>query len=195
MHLPQCILTMSTIASLVISAPFIPQNGKLQSQRRRLVDYPILSAEMAVPENGLRKRSVRRRDVPYSVVPVNGAEATTTAAITVTETVAPTTKTTVPIVTPTPSVETIVYTSIVTKKGPNETILVTTTNTLPAPTVAPEVSIVTVVATPSPTSTTYYDDGLWHTYYPVKSWVTSTTTATATPVFLLEVRNVKNKKP
>lgn len=26
----------------------------------------------------------------------------------------------------------------------------------------------TVTATPSPTSTSYYDDGMWHTYYPIK---------------------------
>ena len=183
MHLPQYILAVLTFISMIGAAPFVPnQQGKLQSQRRRWIDYPIPSAETPLPDNGLRKRSMRKRDVPYSVVPVNGVEPTT-AVVTVT-----------PSTTATTSIKTKVYTSVVTENGPAETILVTTTQAVAAPTEEPSIRTETVTASPSPISTKFYDNGLWHTYYPVKTWVTSAAAADPTPKFRLEVRSPRKAK-
>lgn len=184
MRCTSCLLALSTLSTLITAVPFTLQDGDLQKHRRRAVDYPILSNENEHPER-LSKRSLRKRSLPYSVVPVNGGAASS-APVTITDTiqgtpVVRTIYTTQPPVTVTPAVETVVHTSVVTANGPEETILVTMTQAVstsaPQVTAAshPETETVVVTASPSPTSTKYYDNGLWHTTYPV--WSPSNTPA------------------
>lgn len=177
------ILTLTSLASIAQSAPFVPQTGKLQQQRRRAVDYPIRKSQIPRSEDDIiNARALGKRSLDYSVVPVNGAAASS-SAVTITETVqgTPVLKTILTIqpaitVIPSPAVKTVVYTSVVTENGPEETILVTTTQAIHEPAPATPAAV-TTTATPSilSTSTKYYDNGMWHTLYPVKSWVPSST--------------------
>lgn len=178
MHFSQYILALSSILPVISAAPFIPRNGELQRHRRRGIDYPVLADEAPFILGSLRKRSVIERDVPYSVVPVNGEPVTSTVGNTFTTTAqaspsVETILTTQPAMTYTLAqpAETIAYTSVVTITKP-----VTTTSSPPVQTeVIIQTEGVTTTVTPSQssTSTDYYDDGLWHTYYPVKSWGSS----------------------
>lgn len=178
MHFSQYLLTLSAISSIISAAPFIPQNGELQKHRRRWIDYPLLAGEALLPINGPRKRSIRERYVPYSVVPVNGEPTTVGDIFTTTVQVSPSVQTvfsTQPAMTFTLAqpAETIAYTSVVTTTKP---VTAAAAQTTPSPQVETEVIVrtqgVTTTVTPSQssTSTEYYDDGLWHTSYAVKSW-------------------------
>lgn len=43
------------------------------------------------------------------------------------------------------------------------------------PTITPSTSVVTVIITESASPSSYYDNGMWHTNYPVKTWGALTT--------------------
>ncbi|KAF2645072.1 hypothetical protein P280DRAFT_466303 [Massarina eburnea CBS 473.64] len=43
------------------------------------------------------------------------------------------------------------------------------------PTITPSPSVVTVIVTESAASSSYYDNGLWHTSYAIKTWAAMTT--------------------
>jgi hypothetical protein len=55
--------------------------------------------------------------------------------------------------------------------NPGPTVTTTVVKPAPTPTKSekPKTSVVTVTVTPSPTPIEYYDDGMWHTRYPIKS--------------------------
>ena len=192
-HLTTALLVTSSL--LVSAVPYKPRDGMLQRQRRRLVDYPV---EHVRPVRADMPVVLNKRSTPtYSVVQVDGSSAATTsssAAETILATV------TAPAITLPQATETLLYTTTAFVSGTpqTQTILVTPTTSSstststsfssPTTTAAPDIeTIYRTVAAPSPSSssTQYYDDGMWHTFYPVKtawdwsSWKTEATSATA----------------
>ncbi|KAF2236844.1 hypothetical protein EV356DRAFT_497776 [Viridothelium virens] len=142
----------------------------------------------------------QKRQAPaYSVVPVDGG-ASTELPSTIVQTLPASTQTIVStsIVTESESESTILVTSITTASPSTETVetTITTEASEPIPTVpgftysATETSVSSLTATatdsyttssivystvtesPAPSTTQYYDDGLWHTFYPVKTFAT-----------------------
>ncbi|KAK7534162.1 uncharacterized protein J3D65DRAFT_475920 [Phyllosticta citribraziliensis] len=110
----------------------------------------------------------------YSVVNVDGdatetPEPTTvvlTSTAVITASAIPTTQ--VIVSTEEPQTQTLVYT--VTVDVSNTPAPTTNAGAAPSET---QPSVIVVTTTVSPTDTTsYYDNGMWHTYYPVKTWPT-----------------------
>ncbi|KAL9055619.1 MAG: hypothetical protein Q9162_003429 [Coniocarpon cinnabarinum] len=216
-------MRVNAVAALAVShvlvtyaAPFRIQDGELQRQRRRAVDYPVKYANVPKPAHKL----VARDPEPYSVVQVDGDSSSTAAPP-----APPATMT----VTPSPSTQTIVVTSVIPGPTSDETVLITTTQEVldtttstaagptqvvtshfEAPVALPQATVTAVststsiassiftaqlsasdsdsesavantimntlvqtVTTTEATSTptAYYDDGMWHTYYPIKNFV------------------------
>ncbi|KAI9654062.1 MAG: hypothetical protein M1831_005579 [Alyxoria varia] len=193
---------LATLPLLAQSAPFLPQDGLLQRNRRRAVDYPIKFAE----PRSMHHNSKRSED--YEVVQVDGGSDTSKApqqqTVIQKETVKPALK-------PPPQVtKTIVYTSVIQGHQSEETVVVTTTQGVPQTVTAvaspsrsttseedsssPEPVISTkvqhsteydVITATLPASTVketviasssveYYDDGMWHTSYAVKHYTSPT---------------------
>jgi Ulp1 family protease len=97
----------------------------------------------------------------YAVVNVDGGSPTKAPAK---PTTAPEEKTTtVEVANPGPTVTTTVV-----KPAPTRTVTSSSTSTS-TKSEKPKTSVVTVTVTPSPTPIEYYDDGMWHTRYPIKS--------------------------
>ena len=142
----------------------------------------------------------QKRQAPaYSVVPVDGGSSAELPS-TVVQTLPASIQTIVStsIVTESESESTILVTSTTTASPSVQTVetTITTEASEPVPTVpgftysATETSITSLTATatdsyttseiqystvtesPAPTATSYYDDGLWHTFYPVKTFTT-----------------------
>ena len=202
---PFTLFALSSLPLLAESAPFLPQDGLLQRNRRRAVDYPVQPNE---PQTSNKKV---KRSVNYSVVQVDGGSSSSPSPSTIVQTVTDSAST-LP-----PTTMTVVYTSVVQESQSQETIVVTTTQELsetlttaatsanvtvvqtsvsdttanPQTSVATQESMNTVTSVitatisattlpastvsatvPSPSSSTsYYDNGMWHTYYPVKNFV------------------------
>jgi hypothetical protein len=101
----------------------------------------------------------------YAVVNVDGGSPTKAPAK---PTTAPEEKTTtVEVVNPGPTVTTTVV-----KPAPTPTVTSSSSSSSSSTSTKsekPKTSVVTVTVTPSPTPTEYYDDGMWHTRYPIKS--------------------------
>ena len=177
------LLALSSIDHFVESLPFQPQDGLLQHSRRRAIDYPIDSNNPA----HIRQR-IRRRSVNYSVVQVDGGSSSAPSPSTLVETVTRKDSVTSPVT------KTVVYTTVLQGSVSQETVVMTTTQELPPDTVTAQAistnfietgaqatntvtdTVMTTAATPvlathSSSSTSYYDDGQWHTYYPVKNFV------------------------
>lgn len=185
-HLSTALLLTSSL--LADAVPYKPRDGILQRQRRRLIDYPV---DHARPVRADMPVVLNKRSTPtYSVVQVDGSsQATATSpAETILATV------TAPAVTLAPATETLFYTAtqIISGSPATQTIVVTPTPTSSrsssTTTVAPAVETIYRTVAPAPSftssSTQYYDDGLWHTYYPVKTawdWSSWKTTATSSP--------------
>ncbi|KAL9096677.1 MAG: hypothetical protein Q9165_001165 [Trypethelium subeluteriae] len=161
-----------------------------------LLSLVILSS---VSVQALPLAEQKRQAPAYSVVPVDGGSSTELPS-TVVQTLPASTQTIVStsIVTESESESTILVTSITTASPSTETVetTITTEASEPIPTVpgltysATETSISSLTATatdsyttssivystvtesPAPSTTQYYDDGLWHTFYPVKTFTT-----------------------
>lgn len=133
----------------------------------------IASLSNALPlDAALKPRNLVQRAKSYSVVNVDGGS-------------------TVPSDTPTTVLETT--TAIVTSKATSSTPTSTSTpsstpakkqpssQASPKPTSTPKPSVVTVIITETVSPTEFYDDGMWHTLYPVKTFeqVVATTTASS----------------
>ena len=196
------------------AAPFRIQDGELQRHRRRAVDYPVQSANAPQPARKLRKRDAAPYSVVQvdGDSPTDAAPLATPPTTTVTQPASASTQTVVvtSIIPGPTSDETILITT--TQEVTNlKTAVAQTVTEQPAAAVAPTVTSVsvstfeaqmsvpnppvantihdTVVATvtsnvASSTPTAWYDDGQWHTYYPVKNFVpppfsTSTSTGDA----------------
>ncbi|KAK8220814.1 hypothetical protein IWZ01DRAFT_20496 [Phyllosticta capitalensis] len=122
---------------------------------------------------------VRAPKKSYSVVNVDGDATETpepstvilTSTVATTASAAPTTK--IIVSTEEASVaQTVVYTVTVEASATSTSTPITGTGTGAAPS-ATQPSVIVVTTTVSPTDTTsYYDNGMWHTYYPVKTWPT-----------------------
>lgn len=177
------ILALASLDHFVESLPFQPQGGLLQHSRRRAIDYPVDSNNPAPI-----RRQIRRRSVNYSVVQVDGGSSSASSPSTVVETVTRKDPVTSPVT------KTVVYSTVLQGSVSQETVVIATTQELPPDTVtaqaigtnvivteAQAMNTVTntvmttaatpVMVTPSSSSTSYYDDGQWHTYYPIKNFV------------------------
>ncbi|KAF2019752.1 hypothetical protein BU24DRAFT_126481 [Aaosphaeria arxii CBS 175.79] len=134
-------------------------------------------------ENAPNNRLVVPPARSYSIVNVDGGSTTPTQPepTTVVETVqvtsaAPTTTTTVTTTTiqPAPILSPVSTSTISTSSTPttitSQSTTLASSTTTPTTTPAPHVITVTVTDTAGPTE--YYDNGLWHTYYPVKTFAT-----------------------
>lgn len=196
------LIALSSLNALVVDcAPFTPGDGSLQRHRRRAVDYPLQHEQQAAAHR------LGRRDLPYSVVQVDG-DAQDAVTIVSTQPAATLPVSTVPVTvtdvssiietltvtttisgTPTPltitqTVQAPAVTNIVfepvTETLPAITLTaIAPTTAAPVPATTPIIIYETVVKTATASSVQYYDDGMWHTYYPIKQ--TTWTTATPTP--------------
>lgn len=203
MHISSYIIAISAISQLAHSAPFRSQRETQQHHPRRSHSSPVIDAGLHAARD--YRQPLLEERAPYSVVPVNGSPPEPPATVTEIISIAPVTRTDVVTVDPTsvshtPFVTTLVLTSTVTESSPVETTVLTTIKTAAAPpeptskhvvktkyVVQTHAITMTVNVPPKSSSTQYYDDGMWHTYYPVKSWepvpipsTSSTSTATAT---------------
>ena len=196
------IFTLSLLTILADAAPFQVKDGELQRHRRRAVDYPVESAAVPQPARNLRKRAVPYSVVQVDGGSLTTSTPPPPApTITVTQpgsTPTPSTQTILitSVVTGPASNQTVIVT---TTTDISETVTasdasVTVTTVLNASPVVPPTSTVVSVTTATPTDytstilntvmdtvtqtppsspTAYYDNGLWHTYYPVKTFVPS----------------------
>jgi hypothetical protein len=137
--------------------------------------YLVMALSLSTLSTGLplqarqKPRDLARRVQQYSIVNVDGGSSTIVDVQTQTETVkittaAPTvTNTVVATVEPTPA-PTPPATSRISSPTPSPT-------RTPSSTLAPHPSIITVIVTETPSvgPTEYYDNGIWHTSYVVKT--------------------------
>ena len=199
-------LALAFLPSLIHSAPFVPKDGVLQRNRRRAVDYPVASAEVKQPRQ-FRKRSVNysvvqvdgespssdpappstvvqtitrpgapppraTKTITYTSVVHNSDSSDEVIIVTTTQEVPETITTTA---SPTGVTITSYKESTVIAEGEASTVVKynkvfdTVTTTLPATTVT------------ASSSTSYYDDGLWHTSYAIKSPIEARSAAPTTP--------------
>ena len=162
------------------SIPFTSRDSFWDQTQDRSVDRPVQEFNPRPEPFRRNARPVRKRSINYSVVQVDGSS-TPVPPATVVQTITQTAKTKEPItetlsLTSTISEPLSIATNIITKV---QEIVTTASSPLPPPSSMVEthdvVSVVTdsvlSTVTASPTSSTsYYDDGLWHTYYPVKNF-------------------------
>lgn len=129
-----------------------------------------IAAVSALPLGQLsEKKGLLPRQRNYSVVNVDGGESTTSSAAPVVTHTVTTTEA------PPPPAETIYIPDYPPSDPLTETIYVTQSNSTVT-------SVVTFVPPQPSTSVEYYDDGMWHTSYPIKSTTTPhPTEATSTP--------------
>ena len=199
------ILTLSALLPPTRSMPFTPRNDFWQSSRRRLVDTPAAQAFAPNPEPfGRSVGKNQKRVFNYSIVQVDGSS-TAGSGSTIVQTV------TRPASSALPSTKTVILTSVLPDIKSQEIAVITTTEEIvqstatrpavvtvtisqddvpPPPTIETNqvvststyLSVETVTSTPTST-TQYYDDGLWHTFYPIKTfipdWSTSATTTSS----------------
>ncbi|KAI9661110.1 MAG: hypothetical protein M1821_009437 [Bathelium mastoideum] len=159
----------------------------------------VLSLALSTLVQALPLAEQKRQAPAYSVVPVDGGSSVSPSTVVQTLPASTQTITSTSIVTESESESTILVTSTTTASPSTQTVKTTVTHETsePVPTLpgftysATETSISSLTATatdsvttseieystitesPFPTSTSYYDDGLWHTYYPVKDFTTS----------------------
>ncbi|OJD39765.1 carbohydrate binding family 6 [Diplodia corticola] len=183
---------------LTSALPFEAVNSQSNDARApaKSRSYAVVNVDGTSNADGGSNAQELHRRAPaksYSVVNVDGGSPTTSEApssVTLTKTVdkpttvSPTetvihTKDTTLVVTetrtPAPSVtQTVVYTTtIFASSTATETESTTSTTTIPPSVVTLPPSVITVTATQSDT-TSYYDNGMWHTSYAVKTFTTTT---------------------
>ncbi|KAI9726163.1 MAG: hypothetical protein M1828_001836 [Chrysothrix sp. TS-e1954] len=165
------------------SAPFLPREGFWELPHDRNVDPPVqvFNARPEPFQHDVQNKA--KRSVNYSVVQVDGSSTANVAAtviytvtqpasvLSVSSSKAAAVVTTTELVSQTASASTSVMTTTVASSG-SDPVSVSTD------------SVVSTVTAAPTSSTSYYDDGLWHTYYPVKNfqppWSTSSTIAWTT---------------
>jgi hypothetical protein len=153
----QLSIKTKTIPSPTLSTP---SAGMLFNSRYLIYGLTIATFSSALPLEGASKpRSLVRRAKSYSVVNVDGGstaspEATTTVF-------QPTTATAT--VTLQKSSSSSTSTSAPDSEHPPS-------EAHPTPTPTPEPSVVTVIITETASPTKFYDDGMWHTSYAVKTF-------------------------
>ncbi|OCK73692.1 hypothetical protein K432DRAFT_387254 [Lepidopterella palustris CBS 459.81] len=141
------------------------------------LSFSILTSAFPLDAAQQPRPNLLRRAKTYSVVNVDGGSTPSPPSVTILETV---------MASATPKMETIITTDVVTPSTNTATSILTvvessTAKQPPSPTLlqtgvtSAEPSIVTIVITASESAATteYYDDGTWHTRYPVKTFTTT----------------------
>lgn len=189
MHLStRTLIILCTLCEQISSVPLEPRLVSLQPSHDQLVESPVAIVASVVDARKRGTYPARRRSINYSVVQVDGSS---TGAATVVQTVTVPAPTTTVLVTATTSApQETVTTTLQIAQTPDQRIVTTTISNPDLPetrtqnVVSTCTESISTTITASPThSTSYYDDGLWHTYYPVKDfqppWTSSTISTSA----------------
>jgi hypothetical protein len=137
------------------------------------IQHMAIVASLALLSNALpfdTPRQLAPRQKNYSVINVDGGSTEKAEATTV---IKPTK--TVEVVNPGPTITQQVTTTVVTIEStssttPSVTSTPASSKSAPVETPKPKPIFVTVTVPKNDGPTEYYDNGLWHTYYPVKSF-------------------------
>jgi hypothetical protein len=130
--------------------------------------FAISSLAAALPlEGAVNPRELHTRTKTYAIVNVDGGS--TSAPPKPTTVVENTTKTVKVTDVPATTTDKVTTTATPTCTSTPKSSPSTPAQQTPAPTP----SVVTIIVTESAAPTEYYDDGLWHTRYPVKTFATA----------------------
>nr|OQO25896.1 hypothetical protein B0A51_06161 [Rachicladosporium sp. CCFEE 5018] len=170
-----------------VTAPSLPQSTKETTVLVTIVEAPTVATSTTSSSSTRSTTSITSTSAPVtssttSTRSTTSTPTTSSAAIISTSSTLLSTSTSITstLLVPTTIIATDVLVSTITAASVTTAIEPTTTTTTAFSTTITTVIndttltiVSTLTATPSQSSTAYYDDGMWHTYYPIKTFETA----------------------
>jgi hypothetical protein len=163
--------------------------------------YIAIAASLSILSNALpfdTPRQLAPRQKNYSVINVDGGSSEAAQATTVIRST-----TTVEVVNPGPTITQAVTTTVVTSESKSSatpsvtstSAISTSSSTKSIPVETPKPIFVTVTVPQDDGPTEYYDNGLWHTYYRIKTFSPAVATFTSSPLSSIAVPALETSTP